>query len=188
GEIWFKVGETVRYELSGTPRPWVSAKDIFLYQAGKFGSHESQNLEYGGPAMADLTLDARRTISTMSAELSAEFAIWDPDQKLIDHVRSRVTKPFTPVYPDAGAEYADVRPIDLSNIEPQLGLPDTLVHNTIPISELRETVKLDQCFIGSCANGTLDDLASAATVVKGKKAAPHVRFFVTPGSRRIYPA
>jgi 3-isopropylmalate/(R)-2-methylmalate dehydratase large subunit len=186
GETWFKVGKTVRYELSGTPRPWVSAKDIFLYQAGRYGSHEGQNLEYGGPAMAGLTLDARRTISTMSAELSAEFAIWEPDQKLIDHVRARVRQPFTPVYPDPDADYADVRRIDLGDVEPHIGLPDTLVHNTTPISELRETVKLDQCFIGSCANGTLDDLASAATVVKGKKVAPHVRFIVTPGSQRIY--
>lgn len=63
---------------------------------------------------------------------------------------------------------------------------DTVVHNTLPIGELSEQVRLDQCFVGSCANGTLDDLATVAEVVRGKQVAPGVRFIVTPGSQRIY--
>lgn len=186
GETWFKVGETVRYELSGELRPPVSAKDIFLYLAGRFGSHATQNIEYGGPAMPSLSLDFRRTMSTMSAELSAEFAVWDPDDILLRYVEERLDRSFTPVYADPDATYLDVRSINLSEIEPQVGLPDSLVRNTVPVSELGESVRLDQCFIGSCANGTINDLATAAEIVAGKKVAPNTRFIVTPGSQAIY--
>jgi 3-isopropylmalate/(R)-2-methylmalate dehydratase large subunit len=186
GQTWFRVGETVRYDFTGEPGPWVSAKDIFLYQAGKYGDHATQNIEYGGPAMNVLGLDARRTISTMSAELSAEFAIWEPDDTLVEYITPRVKKQVTPVSPDQDAVYADRRTIDLTNLEPHVGLPDTLVHNTVPVTALKETVKLDQCFIGSCANGTLEDLRLAASVVRGRRVASSVRFIVTPGSQQVY--
>jgi 3-isopropylmalate/(R)-2-methylmalate dehydratase large subunit len=104
----------------------------------------------------------------MSAELSAEFAIWEPDEVLLEHVRPRAARPFTEVRPDAGADYRDVRRIRLDDMEPYLGLPDALVHNTVPFS-FRESVRVDQCFVGSCANGTLDDLAMAAAIVRGRR-------------------
>jgi 3-isopropylmalate/(R)-2-methylmalate dehydratase large subunit len=186
GESWFRIGETVRYELEGALRPGVTAKDTFLHLAGEYGSHAGANIEYGGPGQATLSLDARRTLATMSAELSAEFAIWEPDEVLLDHVRPRAARPFTEVTPDPDATYRDVRRIRLDGVEPYLGLPDSLVHNTVPFSTFRETVPVDQCFVGSCANGTLEDLAIAAAVVRGKRVAPGVRFIVTPGSQEIY--
>lgn len=186
GTSWFKVGETVRYELAGELPPVVSTKDVFLRIASEHGSHAGMNLEYGGPAMARLGLDARRTLSTMAAELSAEFAIWEPDDVLLDYVAERADRPYEPVWPDRDADYRDVRPIDLSALEPYVGLPDTLVHNAQPVTALTEPVKVDQCFIGSCANGTLDDLAAAAAIVAGRRIAPSVRLTVTPGSQHIY--
>ncbi len=186
GTSWFKVGETIRYELHGALEPIVAAKDVFLHLASRYGSHAGDNIEYGGPAMAALSLDARRTLSTMAAELSAEFAIWEPDDVLLDYVAPRAARPYEPVYPDRDADYADVRPIDLSSIEPHIGLPDSLVHNALPIDQLDGPVHLDQCFIGSCANGTLEDLATAAAIVRGRRVSPSVRFIVTPGSQHIY--
>ncbi|GAA1022358.1 3-isopropylmalate dehydratase large subunit [Acrocarpospora pleiomorpha] len=186
GTAWFKVGETVRYELHGELPPVVATKDVFLRIAGEYGSHEGMNLEYAGPGIANLSLDARRTLSTMAAELSAEFAIWEPDDVLLDYVAPLATRPYEPVWPDAGADYRDVRRLDLAEMEPYIGLPDKVVHNAVPITELRGPVKVDQCFIGSCANGTLDDIASAAQIVHGQKVAPGVRLIVTPGSQQIY--
>lgn len=188
GESWFKVGETVRYELEGRLAPGVTTKDTFLHLAGAYGSHAGLNIEYGGPALPSLSLDARRTLATMSAELSAEFAIWEPDDVLLEHVRPRAARPFAEVAPDPDADYRDVRRVRLDGVEPYLGLPDALVDNTVPFSSFRESVPVDQCFVGSCANGTLDDLAMAAAVVRGKRVAPGVRFIVTPGSQEIYRA
>jgi homoaconitase/3-isopropylmalate dehydratase large subunit len=135
---------------------------VLLWIAGRFGSHANQNLELGGPAMATLGLDARRTLSTMAAEVSAEFALWEPDDTLLEHVRSRTDRPFSPTSPDPDARYLDVRRIELDAIGPYVALPNSVAGNTVPVGELGCTVKLDQCFVGSCANGTLEDLAIVA--------------------------
>ena len=186
GETWFKVGPTVRYELIGKMPDKVSAKDIFLYIAGRYGAHENKNIEFGGPASKQLSINARRTLSTMSAEVSAEFALWEPDEVLMDYLKSSTNREFYPTFPDKDAEYYDIRTIQLEEIEPYVALPHTVVHNTMKISEFNNSVKVDQCFVGSCANGTLDDLTVVANIVNGKKVAPGVRFIVTPGSQEIW--
>ena len=186
GETWFKVGPTIRYELSGMLPPLVTAKDVFLYIAGHYGSHANMNMEFGGPAVPRLNLDARRTLSTMAAEVSAEFALWEPDETLMAHVRAQTNRPCFPTFPDADANYLEVRTVNLSQLEPYVAKTDTVVRNTVPITQLGERVRLDQCFVGSCANGTLGDLEAVAAVVRGKHVAPNVRFIITPGSQQIY--
>ena len=184
GKAWFRVGETIRYDLTGKLRPGVSAKDIFLTIAGKWGAHVNQNIEYGGPGMASMSLNARRTLTTMGTELSAEFVIFEPDDTLVDYVKARnpgaraTRRCRTPM-----RVYKERRPIDLGTIEPLVALPDAVVNNSVGISEVAGR-KIDQAFIGSCCNGTLDDLAVAARVVHGRKVAKGTRFIVTPGTRR----
>jgi 3-isopropylmalate/(R)-2-methylmalate dehydratase large subunit len=187
GKSWFRVGETVRYELSGALRPNVYAKDLFLHIAGSWGHHTNQNVEFGGPALAGLGIDARRTVATMGAELSAEFATFEADARLIDYIRERNPAPFAPIAPDPDAEYADRRDIDLARIEPLVALPDAVIRNSVPVGEVAGE-PIQQAFIGSCANGTLDDLAEAARVVAGRQVAPGVRFLVTPGTQSVYRA
>jgi 3-isopropylmalate/(R)-2-methylmalate dehydratase large subunit len=187
GKAWFRVGETIRYDLTGKLSPGVSAKDIFLTIAGKWGAHVNQNIEYGGPGMASMSLNARRTLTTMGTELSAEFVIFEPDDTLIDYVKARNPKPFTPTMPDADAPYKERRSLDLGSIEPLVALPDAVVNNSVGISEVAGR-KIDQAFIGACCNGTLDDLAVAARVVKGRKVAPGTRFIVTPSTEAIHRA
>ena len=63
GKTWFRVGETIRYELEGKLAPGVSAKDVFLHIAGKYGAHVNENIEYGGAGMSSLPLNARRTLA-----------------------------------------------------------------------------------------------------------------------------
>jgi 3-isopropylmalate/(R)-2-methylmalate dehydratase large subunit len=187
GKTWFRVGETVRYDLSGRLQPGVSAKDVFLHIAGTYGAHVNQNVEYGGPGLATFGLNARRTLATMGAELSAEFVIFEPDDLMIGYVRERNSEPFEPQWPDADARYKERRAIDLGALEPLVALPDAVVDNSVPVGEVAGQ-KIDQAFIGSCANGTLDDLAAAAQVVRGRKVAKNVRFIVTPGTQAIYRA
>ncbi|HET8997644.1 MAG TPA: aconitase family protein, partial [Acetobacteraceae bacterium] len=161
GKAWFRLGETVRYDLTGRLPDGVSAKDIFLTIAGEYGAHVNQNVEYGGPGMSTLSINGRRTLATMGTELSAEFVIFEPDDALLDYVRARNQQPFEPARPDPDAVYADRRSIDLGSLEPLVALPDAVVNNSVKISQVAGQ-KIDQAFIGSCANGTLDDLEVAA--------------------------
>lgn len=185
GKSWFRVGECIRYEFEGKLRPGVSAKDVFLHIAGTCGAHVNQNVEYGGPGLANLSLNARRTLAVMSAELSSEFAIFEPDQPMLDYVRARNNATFTPVLPDADATYKEKRRIILDMVEPLVALPDSMVNNSVKVGEVAGE-KINQAFIGSCANGTLDDFAVAAKVMAGRCVAPGVRLIVTPGSQAIY--
>ena len=185
GKSWFRVGECIRYEFEGKLKPGVSAKDVFLHIAGTQGAHVNQNVEYGGPGLANLSLNARRTLAVMSTELSSEFAIFEPDQPMLDYVRARNQAPFTPVYPDPDATYKEKRRIALDTIEPLVALPDSMVNNSVKVGEVVGE-KINQAFIGSCANGTLDDFAVAAKVMAGRRVAPGVRLIVTPGSQAIY--
>jgi 3-isopropylmalate/(R)-2-methylmalate dehydratase large subunit len=187
GKTWFRVGETVRYDLEGRLADGVSTKDVFLHIAGAYGEHANQNVEFGGSALRYLSLDARRTLTTMGAELSAEFATFEPDEVLIDYVRARNPAPFAPQYPDPDAAYAARHAIELGKLAPLVALPDGVIHNTVPVADA-PAEPVQQAFIGSCANGTLDDLAEAARVLAGRRVAPGVRLLVTPGSQRILAA
>lgn len=184
GKTWFRVGETVRYDLDGRFAAGVSAKDLFLHIAGTHGDHANQNVEFGGSALPHLSIDARRTLTTMGAELSAEFATFEPDEVLIAHVTARNPLPFEPQYPDPDAVYAARRRIDLGALRPMLALPDSVIRNAVPVADAKRE-PIQQAFIGSCANGTIDDLAEAARVLRGRRVAPGVRLLVTPGSQRV---
>ncbi|HXV09466.1 MAG TPA: aconitase/3-isopropylmalate dehydratase large subunit family protein [Burkholderiales bacterium] len=185
GETWFRVGETVRYELNGKLPRAVTAKDAFLQISGEHGDHATQNVEFGGPGIASLSIPARKTLTTMGAELSAEFATFEADEAMEEWIRARNPQPFECVRPDRDARYAEVRTIDLSRLEPLVAFPDSVIRNSKPVADAAG-IRIDQAFIGSCANGTLDDLALAAAVLKGKQVAPTVRLIVTPGSQLIY--
>jgi 3-isopropylmalate/(R)-2-methylmalate dehydratase large subunit len=112
---------------------------------------------------------------------------FEPDDTLVEYVKARNSKPFTPTMPDEDVVYKERRSIDLGTIEPLVALPDAVVNNSMGISEVAGR-KIDQAFIGACCNGTLDDLAIAARVVKGRKVAPGTRFIVTPSTEAIHRA
>ncbi len=185
GQTWFRCGETVRYELRGRLPRAVTAKDAFLQIAGVHGDHATMNVEYGGPGVAGLSINARKTLAAMSAELSAEFATFEADETTVGWIRARNAAPFEAVQPDADAKYRAVRRIDLGALEPLVALPDSVVNNSRPVAAAAGT-PIDQAYIGSCANGTQDDLELAARVVKGRRVAPGVRFIVTPASQTVY--
>jgi 3-isopropylmalate/(R)-2-methylmalate dehydratase large subunit len=184
GETWFSVGETIRYDLEGKLAPGVTAKDLFLHISGHYGGHTNQNVEFGGIALPDLSLDARRTIATMAAELSAEFATFEADDVLLDYVRARSDAPFEAQHPDPDAVYRDRRVIALDRMEPLVALPDSVINNSVPVADVAGE-RIDQAFIGSCANGTIEDLALAARILQGRRVAPGVRLIITPGSQAI---
>ena len=187
GETWFIVGETIRYELTGKLVNGVTMKDAFLQIAGKYGDHTNTNIEYGGPALADLSISARKTLTTMSTELSADFSIFDADDVMVDWLRARTKADIECVYADTDATYQEVRRFDLGDLEPLVAFPDSVIENSQPVAAAAGT-RIDQAFVGSCANGTLEDLALAAEVVRGRRVDPRVRFIVTPASQAVYRA
>lgn len=185
GQTWFEVGETVRYELRGQLRPGVHAKDLFLHIAGEYGDHVGMNIEFGGPGLAGLTFDQRRTLCTMCAEISAEFAIMEPDEVLAEYLAARGVSMDGAVWPDADATYAHVREIDLESIGVSVATPGGVVGNVRPLTEIGP-VPINRAFIGSCSNGTLADLTAAAEYLLGRQVHPDVTLVVTPGSQAIY--
>src|SRR5215813_8824733 len=143
GETWFRVGETIRYELEGGLSPAVTAKDAFLQIAGEHGDHATQNVEWGGSGLAGLSIAARKTLTTMSAELSAEFSTFEADEVMNEWLRARNAQPFEGVAPDKDARYAAVRKVDLSKLEPLVAFPDTVVENSRPVADAAG-IRIDQ--------------------------------------------
>ena len=90
---------------------------------------------------------------------------------------------FTPVYADEDAEYEKVITFEGADIEPQVAFPH-LPENTRGISEVGE-ITVDQVVIGSCTNGRIEDLRTAAQIMKGKKVAKNVRVIIIPGTQNI---
>jgi 3-isopropylmalate/(R)-2-methylmalate dehydratase large subunit len=186
GIVWYPVSPTIRYEFKGTIPLLVSGKDVFFHIAQTYGGHSNTSMEFGGAGLRALAMSDRRTIATMCAEVSAEFAIFDYDEVTAEFLKGRLDRPAAPANPDPGADYLDVRTIDLADVEPYVIRPDTIPGNGERLSAFKDEVRIDQAFIGSCANGLIEDLRVAAEIVRGHKVAPGVRFIVTPGSQAVY--
>jgi 3-isopropylmalate/(R)-2-methylmalate dehydratase large subunit len=185
GKTWFQVAPTIRYDLAGTKPDVISGKDIFLHIAGAYGDATNHNLEFGGPGLSTVPMNDRRTIATQGAEVSADFSTFPVDQLCRDFLDARTGQPYEPADPDPDATYAARREIDLSALEPYIAMPGRVAGNAVPVSQI-EHRKVDQCFIGSCANGQLEDLEIAAGVLRGRKVADGVRLIVTPASQAVY--
>jgi 3-isopropylmalate/(R)-2-methylmalate dehydratase large subunit len=130
-------------------------------------------------------MNDRRTIATQGAEISADFTTFPVDDLCRAFLDERVDEPYTAVDPDPNASYFAVREVDLAALEPYIAQPGRVAHNALPVSAIEQR-KVDQCFIGSCANGQLEDLRIAAEVLSGRQVAPGVRLIVTPASQSVY--
>jgi 3-isopropylmalate/(R)-2-methylmalate dehydratase large subunit len=185
GKTWYQVAPTIRYELVGDKPDVISGKDVFLYIAGTYGDATNHNLEFGGPGLASVPMNDRRTIATQGAEVSADFTTFPVDELCREFLDARTDRPYEPADPDADATYAAVREVALDELEPYVARPGGVAHNAMPVSQIEEC-PVDQCFIGSCANGQLEDLRIAADVLRGNHVAPGVRLIVTPASQAVY--
>lgn len=185
GSTWFQVGTTVRFIVTGKAPMGVYARDIVHFVAGKYGDFSNRNIEWFGTTIAEMDMAGRFTIATMCVEVSAEFVLFECDDITRNYLKDRTDKPFEPVFADTDAKYEATYEIDISKLEPQVVLPDKFQHNVKSISDVKG-IKIQQAYIGSCANSRLEDIKVAAEVVKGRKVAPGVRFIVTPGSQATY--
>jgi 3-isopropylmalate/(R)-2-methylmalate dehydratase large subunit len=185
GETWYTVGPTIRYELAGELPAGIGGKDVFLYLANAWGDATNHNLEFGGPGLASVPMNDRRTIATQGAEISADFTTFGFDDRCAEFLAAHDAGGYHPADPDPGAVYAAVRTIDLSALEPYVARPGNVSGNALPVSQV-EHRDVQQCFIGSCANGQLEDLRIAAGILDGRSVAAGVRLIVTPASQAVY--
>ena len=186
GRAWFKVPPALKFVLKNKPGPWVSGKDIILHIIGMIGVDGARykSMEFMGDGLAALSMDDRFTIANMAVEAGAKNGIFMVDEQTIAYVKEHATKPYQVYEPDPDAVYDEEYEIDLSTIKPTVAFPH-LPSNTRTIDEVGEIV-IDQVVIGSCTNGRLSDLRTAAGILKGRKVKKGVRVIVFPGTQRIY--
>jgi 3-isopropylmalate/(R)-2-methylmalate dehydratase large subunit len=186
GALWFRVPETLRFVFHGKPAPWVTGKDLVLQIIGEIGVDGARYaaMEFAGEALRYLTMDERFSITNMAVEAGAKNGIMEPDDVVLDWVRPRARRPFVPVYADPDARYASVREYNASRLEPVVSAPSS-PGNVVPVREAAG-VRVDQCFIGTCTNGRLEDLRVAARFLAGRRVHPHTRLMVIPATPAIY--
>jgi 3-isopropylmalate/(R)-2-methylmalate dehydratase large subunit len=186
GQTWYLVGPTTKVVLEGALGERVYPRDVIHHLPGTYGDFAGRNLEWYGDGLSTIDIDGRLTMATISAELSAEFSLFPYDDVLAEYLDGRNKWPFEPAFPDADASYEQEITVDLSSLEPQVVLPDKVAWNVKGAREVAEDrIKVDQAFIGSCANGRLSDFAVAAEIVEGRTLAHGTRMIVTPGSQDI---
>jgi 3-isopropylmalate/(R)-2-methylmalate dehydratase large subunit len=186
GEAWFKVPESMKFILFGKLRPWVSGKDLILYIIGKIGVDGAlyKAMEITGETIDAMGMAGRMSMANMAIEAGAKNGIFACDDITRAYVKPRAKRPWTEYASDGDASYGETIEIDCSRIEPQVAFPH-LPSNTKGISDVGD-VRIDQSVIGSCTNGRIEDLRVAAQVLKGRKAASHVRLLIIPATPEIY--
>lgn len=188
GALWFKVPSTLRIEVEGEFRPWVSAKDLILYIIGRLGADgaDYRAVEFDGPAIRRMTVASRMVLANLAMEMGAKVAFTPVDEILLDYLRPRVPEKLEMIAPDADACYERVIRVDAGEdiLEPQIACPHAVDH-VQPLSALGE-VPVEQAVLGSCTNGRLEDLEVAAYIVTGRAVHPRTRLVVIPASQQIY--
>jgi homoaconitate hydratase family protein len=187
GKLWMKVPETFRIVLTGEFSPGVFSKDLMLYLIGTLGADGCgyKSVEFYGDSVARLSISERMTMANLAMEMGVKCAFLPPDAKTVEYLSERHQDPsrYHPVYADSDAIYQRTLEVDLAKLEPMVACPHE-VENTKPVGEVVGT-KIDQLFLGSCANAKYEDLALAARILKGHHIHPDVRFIITPGSKNI---
>ncbi|OGN94423.1 MAG: 3-isopropylmalate dehydratase large subunit [Chloroflexi bacterium RBG_13_50_10] len=186
GKTWFRVPETFKISISGRFQKWVGAKDLALHLIGVLGADGAtyKALEFNGDAVAGMSISQRLTVANMAVEAGAKVGIFPSDDVTRKYLaaQGRGNK-YRPLRPDIDANYKRSLIIDASELAPMVAMPHA-VDNVTPANMLAGT-KIDQVFIGTCTNGRLEDLATAAAILKNKKRHPSVRLIVAPASQQV---
>ncbi|MBN1914025.1 MAG: 3-isopropylmalate dehydratase large subunit [Candidatus Omnitrophica bacterium] len=187
GKCWFKVPPTIRFVYKGRLKKWVGGKDLILFTIGKIGVDGALGrvMEFCGPAIDNLGMDERFTMSNMAIEAGGVSGIIAPDAITLKYLKETKNLRGKPrLSSDKDAQYDEVYEWDISDLKPQVACPH-LPSNVKPASALNN-IKLDQVVIGSCTNGRISDLRIAAKILKGKKVKTGLRLIVIPATQKIY--
>ena len=185
GELWFKVPEAIKIVLNGHLRDGVMSKDVILRILGdiKADGGQYKSLEFTGPAAHEMSMEQRFTVANMALEAGAKCGLFEADEKTAEYYGMPL-EDIDWVCVDEEAKYEKVLTYDVSELEPQLSCPQG-VDNVHPISEIKGT-KMDEVYLGSCTNGSIEDMEVAARILKGRKVAKGLRFIVVPATNTIF--
>ena len=186
GKLWMKVPESYKIILRGKFAKGVYSKDLMLHLIGSLGADgcNYKSVEFYGDTVRELSISERMTMTNLAMEMGVKCAFVPPDTKTREYLANRLNgRPYEEFHADPDAVYGKELDIDVSRLEPMIACPHE-VENTKPIGEVTGT-HIDQVFLGSCANAKYEDLAIAASILKGRRIHPDVRFIITPGSKEI---
>ena len=186
GKAWFKVPESILFNVEGQLQPGVTGKDIILHIIGMIGVDGAlyQAMEFRGSAIESLTMDERLSISNMAIEAGGKAGLIAVDEVTRAYMDGRTERPYKEYHSDPDAVYAKVYNINAADIVPTVAFPH-LPSNTRPAAEARD-ITIDQSVIGSCTKGRIEDMRQAAAVLKGHKVNPNVRCIIIPATQQVY--
>ncbi len=188
--------ETIRINITGKIPEGVFAKDIILSVIGLLGVNGATDkvIEFSGPVVTSMSMDARMTICNMAIEAGATCGLCAPDMTTVEYLwnfireeyktKDKALEAFRSFCSDPDASYVDIIEHDVSSLEPVATFgyrPD----NVKSVREM-EGAKIDQVYIGSCTNGRIEDLRIAAAVLRGNKISDSLRGIVSPATTEIY--
>ncbi len=186
GFVWFKVPTSIRLNLNGIKPADVSAKDIVLNLLSIFGANKllGFSVEIYGEAVDKLSLSERMTISSMATEMGAIILLFPPTPSVLSELRELTGKEYNSVSADQDAVYEKTFDINIDRFVPMVAKPGH-PHDDIAVKDAG-IIKIDSGFIGSCTNGRIEDLRTAAAVLKGRKVAPGVVLKIVPATDAIW--
>lgn len=187
GKLWMKVPESIKVEIEGPLARGTYPKDVMLRLIGDVGADGATycSVEFHGSYVAQMSVSERMTLCNLAMEMGAKNAFVPPDEITLAYLDEAGADRggYEALLPDPDAQYRQVETVAGRSLVPQVAVPHT-VDNVVPVTDVVGT-KVDQVFIGSCANAKYDDLVIAAEVLAGQHVAPGVRLVITPASSVI---
>lgn len=185
GENWFRVPESMKIVFSGRLPEWICGKDLILLVLKRLGIEGARYraLEFTGDVIRNLPMADRISMCNMAAETGAKNAIIPPDEVTVEFLKKSGVQEIEMVASDTEAEYLETIEFKVDDLESLVAAP-SLPSNVKRARDLT-SVKLDQVFIGSCTNGSLEDFRRAARLLDGRKVHDSVRLIVIPGTPKI---
>ncbi len=188
GGNWFKVPQSIKVVLTGKPGQYTTGKDIILEIIRRIGVDGAlyKTLEFTGSTLKYLSMDDRFSMCNMAIEAGAKSGIIAVDEVTQEFLKDKkLARESKIYYSDEDAKYSQILEIDVANLAPVVAYP-FLPSNGHAVTHAQSLkIKIDQSFIGSCTNGRLSDLKTAAEILKSKKVHPDVRLIITPATQKI---
>lgn len=188
GKLWFRIPETMRFEVNGKLPRRVHPKDVILHLIGDVGVEGARYkaAEFCGSTVRDMDIPGRMTMSNMAIEMGGKAGIIEADRTTEKYLRERIPdfKLDSQWKSDKDALFSEIKEYDVSDLPPQVACPHN-VDNVKSVEEVEGT-KIDQVFVGSCTNGRFEDIEIVAKIMNGEKVAKGVRLLIIPASHTEY--
>jgi 3-isopropylmalate/(R)-2-methylmalate dehydratase large subunit len=186
GKVWYRVPKTIKINLKGKLPQGLSPKDLALNLYAIFGSNKLLGcaVELAGEAIDELSIDGRISLASMASEMSAISFLMIPNQEVLDYCEVKSKKKIEVILADDDAEYEAVMPIDVTSFKRLIARPGS-PFDLMPIEKISNT-GIDSAFVGTSANGRIEDLRVVAGILKGRQVAPGIILKITPSTDEIW--